>query len=199
MYDNLRLKLNHQVRDNYLVAYYSNIYTRLISIMDIFNYRLIETSECSNGLCDNFIQVFSCLFKHHPNPVAFVYSTLINYQNKIDPESIAKKRQLVLMLNSSLKTESPVFTERFKQYLIMNTNEYIDLDVSYYQSLLSLLVQRMLDKDEAYYELGKIEFNNPSCYMLYMILIELISLPFFIQNFDETSICRSIFDLFLTK
>jgi hypothetical protein len=168
--------------------------------MDIFNYRLIETSQCSNGLCDKFIELFSYLFKHHSNPIAFVYTTLINYQNKSDTESILKKRQLILMLyNNNLKKDSPVFTERFKQYLIMNTNQYIDLDMSYYQDLLNLIVQRMLDNDEAYFELGKIEFNNPSCYMLYMALIELISLPFFVPNFDETSICRNIVDLFLTK
>lgn len=59
----------------------------------------------------------------------------------------------------------------------------------------------MLDKEDPLYpsfDIHKTEFDNPSCFTLHMILIELLGLPLFCVNgvqFSST-ICTSIINLF---
>jgi hypothetical protein len=50
---------------------------------------------------DFFFEAFSMLYKHHPNPILFSYTTLMYYNTKFETtrDIILKKRRILLVLN----------------------------------------------------------------------------------------------------
>ena len=50
---------------------------------------------------DLFYETFQMLYKHHPNPILFTYTTLMYYNTKFETikDISLKKRRLVLVLN----------------------------------------------------------------------------------------------------
>jgi hypothetical protein len=62
----------------------------------------------------------------------------------------------------------------------------------------------MLDKEDVNYpsfDIQKSEFDNPTCHALYMILIELISLPLFTNDSlgFASRICTNFMNLFFNE
>lgn len=69
-------------------------------MFDLICYRYIETNSMQKTV-DLFFEAFQLLYKHHPNPILFAYTTLMYYNSKFESmkEIGYKKRRILLALN----------------------------------------------------------------------------------------------------
>jgi hypothetical protein len=73
---------------------------RCVTVFDLVYYRFIETNQMQKTI-DLFLESFQTLYKHHPNPILFVYTTLMYYNSKFEmnKELGFKKRRILMVLN----------------------------------------------------------------------------------------------------
>ncbi len=102
-YEGLKDQLNIQSNDPIINTYYGNVIIRCVPILDFLNNRYIELNVVSPK-SDEFLDRINTLYKYYTNPIAYVYNSLMYYNNKfISDNNItnkSKKNRLVNILKS---------------------------------------------------------------------------------------------------
>lgn len=130
------------------------------------------------------LEIYGCLYKHHEQPITFLYNTLHYYENNLREKS-ALKRNFVYTMIQALKYVQ--LTEPFMAYCARNNqqlggsapDEPWNPGPEYYKNLVSRLVESLSNKlsSSSSIDFRFNEFPNNSTFALNVACVELLALP----------------------
>ncbi len=75
--------MNATSNETQINTYYGNMILRCVPVLEFLNNRYIEVNYRSED-SDNLLDALSRLFKFYPNPLSYVFNSLIYYSSKYD-------------------------------------------------------------------------------------------------------------------
>ena len=184
-----------------------NVFTRFLPVIDIVIHRLIEVPPDAAKSLDNLIQQICPLYKYHPKPIMFLYTTLHYYELSLVNRPILRANLVSSIMGALQSIHPPVwyFTREFIGYLASNeeVSEMIigareGPDVSmppeYWFQLLHCIKNAVSDphRCECWTDWRFSEFQTPAAKFLTCTAVEVLTLP----N-SPTEVCLLIPDFFI--
>ncbi|KAI6655041.1 Mediator of RNA polymerase II transcription subunit 23-like [Oopsacas minuta] len=191
-FEGLRAGTSGEEMPKPLPPFCGNVLTRFLPVIDIVVHRLIEVPPDAAKSLDNLILQISPLYKYHPKPIMFLYTTLHYYEANLVNRPLLRANLVYTILNSlnSIHTATWYFTREFVDYLVskegaadgisMNPRDEpeISLPADYWSRLLQSIKEAVYDplKCDCWTDWRFSEFQSPAAKFLTCISVEILTL-----------------------
>jgi len=166
----------------YLPTYFGNVCLRFVPVLDILLHRLLELPPPQGSpVIEAILNEYGMLFKFHDRPITYLYNTLHYFQKKLSDDGKMKKK-IASVIISSQKDNYPdgwACSPEFMDYL-NGPSETWSMSYQYLDSLITRLTLILTNKQSPKFITNDWRFNefpNPSAHALYVVCVELMTLP----------------------
>ncbi|KRZ53019.1 Serine--tRNA ligase, cytoplasmic [Trichinella nativa] len=166
-----------------LPVYFGTRCLQMLPVVDLLLQKLVESPAACLKFLDSTLSILGPLYRFHPYPVSFLYSTFRFYEKRL-VESPAIKQKLALAVHGACvpsRDDHWLLSAEFVGWVGQATDRgpWVP-DLNYYGALVRRLIDTFSEPRQQWSrktDLRFVEFNNFQTHALYSICIELMSLP----------------------
>ncbi|KRX88416.1 Mediator of RNA polymerase II transcription subunit 23 [Trichinella pseudospiralis] len=167
-----------------LPVYFGTRCLQMLPVVDLLLQKLVESPAACLKFLDSTLSILGPLYRFHPYPVSFLYSTFRFYEKRL-VEAPAIKQKLALAVHGACVPSrddhwllSAEFVSCVGSGPVTDRGPWVP-DLNYYATLVRRLMDTFSEPRQQWSrksDLRFVEFNNFQTHALYCICIELMSL-----------------------